>query len=395
MAMTTRRGLLTDEQMERYARQIILDEVGVAGQRRLVDSKVLVVGAGGLGSPVLLYLAAAGIGTLGVVDGDRVDLTNLQRQILHFTHDVGRPKTQSAQRTLEDINPEITVIPHQTVLASDNALEIIGGYDLVINGSDNFPTRYLVNDACVFLGKPLIDASILKWEGQATVFLPGRGCYRCLFPTPPPPGAVPSCAEGGIVGAVAGFMGSLQALEAVKVLLGRDDTLANRLLIFDALSAEVRTLRWARNPSCPVCGDRPTITELIDYEAFCGIPGRNGPTPAREPVAVAESPRDISPEAAKAMVERGEAALVDVREPWEWVTARIPGATLIPMSEMDRRIGEITSDRPVIFYCAVGQRSAAAADALRARGHPRAFNIVGGIVAWMNGQYPVEAGPAQ
>jgi adenylyltransferase/sulfurtransferase len=278
-------------------------------------------------------------------------------------------------------------------LASDNALEIVGGYDLVINGSDNFPTRYLVNDACVFLGKPLIDASILKWEGQATVFLPGRGCYRCLFPTPPPPGAVPSCAEGGIVGAVAGFMGSLQALEAVKVLLGRDDTLANRLLIFDALSAEVRTLRWARNPSCPVCGDRPTITELIDYEAFCGIPGRNGPTPAREPVAVAESPRDISPEAAKAMVERGEAALVDVREPWEWVTARIPGATLIPMSEMDRRIGEITSDRPVIFYCAVGQRSAAAADALRARGHPRAFNIAGGIVAWMNGQYPVEAGP--
>ena len=395
MAMTTRRGLLTDEQMERYARQIILDEVGVAGQRRLVDSKVLVVGAGGLGSPVLLYLAAAGIGTLGVVDGDRVDLTNLQRQILHFTHDIGRPKTQSAQRTLEDINPETTVIPHQTVLASDNALEIIDGYDLVINGSDNFPTRYLVNDACVFLGKPLIDASILKWEGQATVFLPGRGCYRCLFPTPPPPGAVPSCAEGGIIGAVAGFMGSLQALEAVKVLLGRDDTLANRLLIFDALSAEVRTLRWARNPSCPVCGDLPTITELIDYEAFCGVPGRNGHTPAHEPVAVAESPRDISPEAAKAMVERGEAALVDVREPWEWMTTRIPGATLIPMSEMDRRIGEITADQPVIFYCAVGQRSAAAADALRARGNPRAFNIAGGIVAWMNGQYPVEAGPTQ
>jgi adenylyltransferase/sulfurtransferase len=395
MAMTTRRGLLTDEQMERYARQIILDEVGVAGQRRLVDSKVLVVGAGGLGSPVLLYLAAAGIGTLGVVDGDRVDLTNLQRQILHFTHDVGRPKTQSARRTLEDINPEITVIPHQTVLASDNALEIVGGYDLVINGSDNFPTRYLINDACVFLGKPLIDASILKWEGQATVFLPGRGCYRCLFPTPPPPGAVPSCAEGGIIGAVAGFMGSLQALEAVKVLLGRDDTLANRLLIFDALSAEVRTLRWARNPSCPVCGDQPTITGLIDYEAFCGVPGGNGHAAVQVSTAVAESPRDISPEAAKTMVERGEAALVDVREPWEWMTARIPGATLIPMSEMDRRIGEITADRPVIFYCAVGQRSAAAADALRARGHPHAFNIAGGIVAWMNGQYPVEAGPAQ
>ena len=264
----------------------------------------------------------------------------------------------------------------------------------MINGSDNFPTRYLVNDACVFLGKPLIDASILKWEGQATAFLPGRGCYRCLFPTPPPPGAVPSCAEGGIIGAVAGFMGTLQALEAVKVLLGRSDTLANRLLIFDALSAEVRTLRWNRNPSCPVCGDRPTIRELIDYEAFCGIPGRNDhATSTLEPEAVAEAPRDISPEAAKAMVERGEADLVDVREQWEWTTARIPGATLIPMSEIDRRVGEIASDRAVILYCAVGQRSAAVADALRERGHPRAFNIAGGIVAWMNGQYPVEAGP--
>jgi adenylyltransferase/sulfurtransferase len=393
MAMTARRGpLLTEEQMERYARQIILDEVGVAGQRRLMDSKVLVIGAGGLGSPVLLYLAAAGVGTLGVVDGDRVDLTNLQRQILHYTHDVGRPKTQSARRTLEDINPEITVIPHQAVLTSENALEIIRDYDVVINGSDNFPTRYLVNDACVFLGKPLIDASILKWEGQTTVFLPGRGCYRCLFPTPPPPGAVPSCAEGGIIGAVAGFMGTLQALEAVKVLLGRSDTLANRLLIFDALSAEVRTLRWNRNPSCPVCGDAPTIRELIDYDAFCGVPGRDGHL-APEPLAVADAPRDISPEAAKAMIERGEADLVDVRERWEWMTARIPGATLIPMSEIDRRIGEMSGDRPVIFYCAVGQRSAAAADALRERGHARAFNIAGGIVAWMNGQYPVEAGP--
>ena len=394
MAMTARRGpLLTEEQMQRYARQIILDEVGVAGQRRLMDSKVLVIGAGGLGSPVLLYLAAAGVGTLGVVDGDRVDLTNLQRQVLHYTHDVGRPKTQSARRTLEDLNPEITVIPHQTVLSSENALGIIRDYDLVINGSDNFPTRYLVNDACVFLGKPLIDASILKWEGQATAFLPGRGCYRCLFPTPPPPGTVPSCAEGGIIGAVAGFMGTLQALEAVKVLLGRDDTLTNRLLIFDALSTEVRTLRWNRNPSCPVCGDRPTITELIDYEAFCGVPGTNDhAAAAAEPVAIAEAPRDISPEAAKAMVDRGEADLVDVRERWEWMTARIPGATLIPMSEIDRRIGEIASDRPVILYCAVGQRSAAVADALRERGHARAFNIAGGIVAWMNGQYPVEAG---
>ena len=389
MALTRRGPLLSDEQMERYSRQIILDELGVAGQRKLLESKVLVIGAGGLGSPVSLYLAAAGVGTLGIVDGDRVDLTNLQRQVLHYTHDVGRPKTQSARRTLEDINPDITVNTFQTVLASDNALDIIRDYDVVVNGSDNFPTRYLVNDATVFLGKPLIDASILKWEGQATTFLPGRGCYRCLFPTPPPPGAVPSCAEGGIIGAVAGFMGTLQALETVKVLLGRGDTLANRLLIFDALSSEIRTLRWNRNPNCPVCGDHPTITELIDYEAFCGVPGRAG----HEPVAVETPSIDISPEKARQLVESGGAVLVDVRENWEWMTSRIPGATLIPMSELPQRIGEIPTDRPVVVYCAVGQRSAAVVEALRQMGHDRAYNIAGGIVAWMNGQYPVEAGP--
>jgi len=391
MAVTRRGPLLSDEQMERYSRQIILDELGVAGQRRLLESKVLVVGAGGLGSPVALYLAAAGVGTLGVVDGDRVDLTNLHRQVLHYTHDVGRPKTQSARRTLEDINPDITVVPYQTVLTSDNALDIVRDYDVVVNGSDNFPTRYLVNDATVFLGKPLIDASILKWEGQATTFLPGSGCYRCLFPTPPPPGAVPSCAEGGIIGALAGFMGTLQALEAVKVLLGRGDTLANRLLIFDALSGEVRTLRWNRNPGCPVCGDHPTITELIDYEAFCGVPGR---PVVHEPAAVETAASDISPQKARELLAAGEAALVDVRETWEWMTARIPGARLIPMSELPRRLGEVPTDRPVIVYCAVGQRSATVVEMLRAQGHDRAFNIAGGIVAWMNGQYPVEAGPA-
>ena len=390
MALTRRGPLLSDEQMERYSRQIILDELGVAGQHKLLESKVLVIGAGGLGSPVSLYLAAAGVGTLGIVDGDRVDLTNLQRQVLHYTHDVGRPKTQSARRTLEDINPDITVNTFQIVLASDNALDIIRDYDVVVNGSDNFPTRYLVNDATVFLGKPLIDASILKWEGQATTFLPGRGCYRCLFPAPPPPGAVPSCAEGGIIGAVAGFMGTLQALETVKVLLGRGDTLANRLLIFDALSSEIRTLRWNRNPNCPVCGDHPTITELIDYEAFCGVPGRAA---VHEPVAVETPSIDISPEKARQLVDAGEAVLVDVRENWEWMTSRIPGATLIPMSELPQRIGEIPTGRPVIVYCAVGQRSAAVVEALRQMGHDRAYNIAGGIVAWMNGQYPVEAGP--
>ena len=390
MALTRRGPLLSDEQMERYSRQIILEEMGVAGQRKLLESKVLVVGAGGLGSPASLYLAAAGVGTLGIVDGDRVDLTNLQRQVLHYTHDLGRPKTQSARRTLEDINPDVTVRPYQTVLTSENALDIIRDYDVVVNGSDNFPTRYLVNDASVFLGKPLIDASILKWEGQATTFLPGQGCYRCLFPTPPPPGTVPSCAEGGIVGAVAGFMGTLQALEAVKVLLGRGETLANRLLIFDALSGELRTLRWSRNPNCPVCGDHPTITELIDYEAFCGVPGHTA-LHASIPVEVAPA-TDISPERAKQMLDAGDADLLDVRETWEWMTARIPGATLIPVSELPQRLGEIPLDRSVIVYCAVGQRSAAVVEALRQRGHQRVFNIAGGIVAWMNGQYPVEAG---
>ncbi len=249
MTLTARPGpLLTKEQMERYARQTILEEVGLQGQRKLLDSKVLIIGAGGLGSPVAIYLAAAGVGTLGIVDGDRVDLTNLHRQVMHFTHDIGRPKTQSARRTLEDLNPDLTVVPHQTVLTSENALEIIAEYDLVVNGSDNFPTRYLVNDACVMLNKPLVDASILKWEGQATVFLPVRGCYRCLFPTPPPPGTVPSCAEGGIVGALAGFMGTLQATEAIKILLGKGETLANRLVIYDALIGETRTLRWSRDP---------------------------------------------------------------------------------------------------------------------------------------------------
>ena len=389
MAVTRRGPLLSDEQMERYSRQIILDELGVAGQRKLLESKVLIVGAGGLGSPAALYLAAAGVGTLGIVDGDRVDLTNLQRQVLHYTHDVGRPKTQSARRTLEDINPDVHVMPYQTVLSSDNALEIIRDYDVVVNGSDNFPTRYLVNDAAVFLRKPLIDASILKWEGQATTFLPGRGCYRCLFPTPPPPGTVPSCAEGGIIGAVAGFMGTLQALEAVKVLLGRGDTLANRLLLFDALTGELRTLRWNRNPACPVCGDHPTITELIDYEAFCGVPGRST---AHAPAAVGAPALDISPAKARELVEAG-AALVDVRETWEWAASRIPGATLIPMSELPQRIGEIPTDRPVVVYCAVGQRSAAVVEALRQMGHAQAYNIAGGLVAWMNDQYPVEAGP--
>lgn len=393
MTLTTRPGsLLTKEQMERYSRQTILEEVGLQGQRKLLDSKVLIVGAGGLGSPAAIYLAAAGVGTLGIVDGDRVDLSNLHRQVMHFTHDIGRPKTQSARRTIEDINPDVKVVAYQTVLTSENALQILAEYDIVVNGSDNFPTRYLVNDACVMLGKPLIDASILKWEGQATAFLPGHGCYRCLFPTPPPPGAVPSCAEGGILGAVAGFMGTLQAVEAVKVLLGKGATLANRLLIFDALEGEIRAVRWNRNPDCPVCGDHPTITQLIDYEAFCGVPAREPSDAAVAPPPVAVTP-EVTVHRAKAMLDRGEAVLIDVREVWEWVTTRIPGATLIPMGEVAQRVNEIPQDRTVIVHCATGQRSAAVTDALRQVGYERVYNLTGGIVAWMNEQYPVDAGP--
>ncbi len=389
MAVGTQRTsgpLLDIDQLSRYSRQIILEELGVLGQRRLLDSKVLVVGAGGLGSPASLYLAAAGVGTLGIVDGDKVDLSNLHRQILHHTHDIGRPKTQSARRTLEDINPDVNVVPFQTTLTSENALEIIAQFDVVANGSDNFPTRYLVNDACVMLGKPLVDASILKWEGQATVFLPGRGCYRCLFPTPPPPGTVPSCAEGGIIGAVAGYMGTLQAVETVKILLGVGETLANRLLLFDALEGGVRTLRWNRNPACPVCGDRPTITQLIDYEEFCGLPGRS-----HAPVAAADTLPEVDADEARRLVDSG-AQLIDVREPWEWAMSHIPGAVLIPMAEVAARTSEIDPNRPVVVHCAVGARSAKIVEVLRQAGYPRVYNLAGGIVDWTNRQFPTESG---
>ncbi len=393
MAVQTQRGsapLLSKEQLTRYSRQVILEELGVDGQRRLLDSKVLVIGAGGLGSPVSLYLAAAGIGTLGIVDGDRVDLSNLHRQIIHFTHDIGRPKTQSARRTLEDVNPDIKVVPYQTTLTSENASEIIAPYDVVVNGSDNFPTRYLVNDACVMLGKPLVDASILKWEGQATVFLPGRGCYRCLFPTPPPPGSVPSCAEGGIVGAVAGHMGTLQAVETVKILLGVGETLANRLLLVDMLAGEVRTLKWNRNPACPVCGDQPTITALIDYEEFCGLPGRSHAAAAIPSVVPGGAP-EVDPDEARRLFENG-AQLIDVREPWEWAISHIPGATLIPMGEVPSRLSEIDPNRPVVVHCAVGARSAKIVEVLRQAGYAQALNLAGGIVEWTNRQFPTESG---
>ncbi len=383
--------LLSREQMKRYSRQLVLRELGVGGQRRLAESRVLVVGAGGLGSPAALYLAACGVGTLGIVDGDAVELSNLHRQILHRTKDLGMPKTASAARTLEEINPEITVVPYQTTLTSANAEEIIGGFDLVVNGSDNFPTRYLVSDACVLLRKPLVDASILRWEGQAAVYLPGRGCYRCLFPTPPTPGTVPSCAEAGVIGPIPGLLGALQAIEAVKVLLGQGDPLANRLLLYDALSCEFNTVRWERNPSCPACGDSPTVTALIDYDRFCGLPGR--PLRTREGGEEAGGAPAGVPEvdaAAAAEMVQGGAQLVDVRESWEWAGARIPGALLIPKGEVGRRASEIDPDRPAVVYCATGVRSAAVVEMLRREGYGMAFNLAGGMVEWENRRLPTE-----
>jgi len=264
--------VLSEEQVRRYSRHLILPEVGGSGQRKLLNSKVLLVGAGGLGSPAALYLAAAGVGTLGIVDFDAVDVSNLQRQILHHVRDVGRPKVQSAVDTIADLNPDVKVVPYQEALNASNARRILSEYDVVVNGSDNFPTRYLVNDACVFLKKPLVDGSIFKFEGQATVFLPGHGCYRCLYPAPPPPGVVPSCAEAGVLGVICGVIASIQGVETIKLLLGIGEPLVGRLVFFDALNMEFRQVKYRRDPECPVCGDHPTITDLIDYHAFCGVP---------------------------------------------------------------------------------------------------------------------------
>ncbi|MCH2524830.1 MAG: molybdopterin-synthase adenylyltransferase MoeB [Dehalococcoidia bacterium] len=267
----TQTGALTPGQVQRYSRHIIMPQVGSGGQRKLIDAKVLIVGAGGLGSPVAVYLALAGVGTIGIVDFDTVDVSNLQRQILHQNKDIGRPKVVSAKETLTSYNPEINVILHEEPITSDNAMDIIPKYDVVINGADNFAARYLVNDACYLSGKPLVDGSILLFDGQASVYLPGNGCYRCLFPTPPPPGVVPSCAEAGVLGALPGMVGTIQATEAIKLILGIGDPLSGRLLLIDALEMDFRTVKMRRNPKCPLCGDNPTVTELIDYEVFCGL----------------------------------------------------------------------------------------------------------------------------
>lgn len=266
---------LTPDQVKRYSRHIIMPQVGSSGQRKLIQSKVLIVGAGGLGSPAAVYISLAGVGTLGLVDFDVVDVSNLQRQILHHSNDVGRPKVESAAETVKEYNPETEVVTHDTWLTSENALEIISQYDVVVNGADNFPARYLINDACYLVGKPLVDGSILIFDGQATVFVPGQGCYRCLFPSPPPPGMVPNCAEAGVLGALTGVVGSIQAVETLKLIMGIGESLSSRLLLIDGLSMEFRQVRIPRNPQCPLCGDNPTVTELIDYEVFCGVSPQN------------------------------------------------------------------------------------------------------------------------
>ena len=373
--------LSADESL-RYSRHLILPEVGPTGQRRLKAGRVLLVGAGGLGSPAAMYLAAAGVGTLGLVDFDVVDTTNLQRQVIHGTSDVGRSKLDSATDRIREINPHVAVEPHPLRLTSDNAREIVRGYDVVIDGSDNFPTRYLVNDACVLEGRPCVYGSILRWEGQASVFWAGHGpCYRCLFTEPPPPGMVPSCAEAGVLGVLPGIIGCVQALEAVKLLLGQGDALVGRLLLFDALRMRFREMRLRRDPACPVCGDEPTIHELIDYERFCGY----DPAEAFPETQMSNAVPEITPTELKARLDRGDRlTIIDVREPVEWDICNLEahGARLIPLQQVPQRLDEIDPAAEIVMQCRSGARSGQAAAYLRQRGYERVMNLDGGILAW-------------
>lgn len=362
----------------RYSRHMILPEVGVEGQKRLKAARVLVVGTGGLGAPVSMYLAAAGVGTLGLIDFDIVDLSNLQRQIIHGTPDVGRSKCQSARDRLQDINPEIAIELWEERLTAKNALDVIKHYDLVVDGTDNFPTRYLVDDACVLLNKPNVYGSIFRFEGQATVFDPRVGpCYRCLYPEPPPPGEVPSCAEGGVLGILPGVIGCIQATEAVKLILGIGEPLIGRLLHYDALRMSFRTFKIRRNPNWPIGAPHPTVKGLIDYEQFCSV--RGGSPPASTSGGAGE----ITPERLKQRIDAGEDLFIlDVRNPNEFAICRIPGTRLIPLAELGDRLAEVPRDREVIVHCKMGGRSAKAIEFLKAQGYSRLLNLTGGILAW-------------
>ena len=372
---------LSHEEVQRYSRHLIIPEVGVEGQQRLKQARVVCVGAGGLGSPSALYLTAAGVGTIGLVDFDTVDTSNLQRQILYSTRDAGRRKLEAAAERLTGLNPSVKIIAHETALSSANALDILRDYDVVVDGADNFPTRYLVNDACVLLGKPNVYGSIFRFDGQASVFATRNGpCYRCLYPEPPPPGLVPSCAEGGVLGVLPGIIGTIQAAEAIKIILGVGQTLAGRLLTLDALTMQFRTLRLRRDPACPVCGDVPTVTSLIDYQQFCGI------TPAA--AAPSSDVPELSVEELKQEIDAGKPLwILDVREPREWEICRIPGTTLIPLGELPKRLSEVPAGAGapgIVVHCKMGGRSAKAVRLLQQYGITNARNLTGGILAWID-----------
>jgi sulfur-carrier protein adenylyltransferase/sulfurtransferase len=369
---------LTPAEIQRYARHLIMPEVAMAGQKRLKAAKVLCIGTGGLGAPLSLYLAAAGVGTLGLADFDVVDVSNLQRQVIHFTSDVGRPKIDSAEEKLRAINPDLVVRRHEYAVDSSNALELFADYDVIVDGTDNFPTRYLVNDACVLLGKPNVYGSIFRFDGQATVFAPPEGpCYRCLYPEPPPPDLVPNCAEGGVLGILPGLIGVIQATETVKLILGTGKPLIGRLLLYDALEMTFREMKVRKNPRCPICGPNPTIRALIDYQEFCGVRGAEttpGPAGAGD---------EITPIELKTLLDRGDRTLIlDVRNPEEITICRIAGSTVIPLPELPGRLGELDQNAPMVVHCKSGVRSAKAIALLQSAGFSRLRNLKGGILAW-------------
>jgi adenylyltransferase/sulfurtransferase len=373
---------LSNDEVKRYSRHLIMPEVGMDGQRRLKAGSVLCIGAGGLGSPAAMYLAAAGVGTVGLVDFDVVDFSNLQRQIIHGTPDVGRSKLASAKDRLHAINPHLDIQTHEVALSSENALKLFEPYDVILDGTDNFPTRYLTNDACVILGKPNAYGSIFRFEGQASVFAAKDGpCYRCLYPEPPPPGLVPSCAEGGVLGVLPGVVGVIQATEAIKLIAGIGEPLIGRFLIYDALRMRFRELKLKKDPDCPVCGSHPTVTKLIDYQQFCGIHPA-----APEPTAVtASTGLEITSVELKQRLDRGDKlTLVDVREPNEYQINRIPGTVLIPLGDVPRRYAELNKDEEIVVHCKMGGRSAKAADFLRSVGFKRVLNLKGGILDWID-----------
>jgi molybdopterin/thiamine biosynthesis adenylyltransferase/rhodanese-related sulfurtransferase/molybdopterin converting factor small subunit len=367
---------LSNEEILRYSRHLIMPEVGMQGQRKLKASRVLLIGAGGLGSPLALYLSAAGVGKMGIVDFDVVDLTNLQRQVIHSTEKVGKPKLESARDAIRGINPHVVVETYETRLSSENALDILAEYDIIVDGTDNFPTRYLVNDACVLLGKPNVYGSIFRFDGQVTVFDARKGpCYRCLYPTPPPPDLVPSCAEGGVLGVLPGIIGTLQALETIKLIIGQGESLIGRLVLFDALRFSFREFTLKKNPDCPVCGQSPAIRELIDYDQFCGI----------EPIPADQSTgrkSEITVEQLKAKLDRGDNLFnLDVREPHEYEIVNI-GGCLIPLGELPERVHELDSSKEIVVHCKSGARSAKAVNFLKRIGFTKVSNLAGGIDAW-------------